>query len=259
MKKLLLVLVLAPLAASGAMQDDIQTTLSDTLKLKEFVVQGEEVDRYHMEGFVFRDFTMGEVLYKTGAKVRAMLNYDAVYHCMYFIDANGKYLILGDIDKISMVAIGKRKFVPVKDQAFAELLAYSSGNVLKEHKALFATREVKSAYGAGDQTTATQNLKDMSHTYSDEGGSLGRLFWRTSNIDLGDRNPNQVTVDRSVYYVYDAKGKIIPVVSLKPLYKIFGHEEEIKEYVKSNKLNIKNSDDFLKIMDYCQSLENATK
>jgi len=192
--------------------------------------QGVELSHY-----VFPDFTDGSVLMKSGNRLQALLNYNALSEEMIFVDKDRKLAISREEkEKVDTVYIKGRKFF-VLDSRFLELLYQSGYELYAEHKCDVKFPGQPAAYGG---TSETSSVTAISGIYS--GGVLYEL-----------KLPEDFKIKQYLVYWLKKDGKINKFVNLKQLNKIFrDRKDQIQEYVSSNKTDYVDMESMVRLIRY---------
>ena len=183
--------------------------------------------------FIFDDYAVGEVLMKNGNKHSARMNYNAVTEKIVF-EQSGQLLELANLHTIDTVYLHGRKFTPVKG-AFFEKIETTPIPFFVQHKRKLVRSKKKVGFG---------ETSELATTY---GYSSAELDGYDLNLPLTDNY--EVTINPVFWVLKD--GKMKSFSTERQLLKIFSKKKnEIKEYIKNEKLNIENIDDVVKIIAF---------
>lgn len=183
--------------------------------------------------FLFEEYTNGTVLLKNGAKVSALLNYDASNRKMMFKQDNME-LILVNGDQIDTVYIDNRKFVPTEN-SFREVVSLENGMVFIDWSLKNSYRGYKGAYGQPSQAKVEViNTAELTHDiYENQYAEVYEL-----------KNENT--------YGFYHKGRFVICKNTKDVLKVFsGQKDSIQLYIKKEGINFNNQADALKLINYC--------
>lgn len=208
-------------------------------------------DTVDMTGFVFPEFTQGDIILKNGNKVMAPLNYDALYQRMILRSREGRYHFIGDVPNVALVVIDGRKFIPAGGDVFYEEVPLADAQRLYvRHRVSSVNRKgsVDVANGAISQAFAIENV---GHIISQN--SIGDMAITNSGQFFMGKNPNFEVMDKTQFFILHEK-RFKLVASTKNLISVFGHRKDIKSFAKDNKINFLNVDDVKSIVEYCYSL-----
>lgn len=109
--------------------------------------------------YIFPKFEKGKVFFKTGQTQEVDMNYNTLTAEMVF-DDGGKYLAMGEPEKVDSVVIGGRVFVP-GDKKFYELLCRCSSPLLVEYSSTIKEEGANLGYGMTSNTAAANTLKSL--------------------------------------------------------------------------------------------------
>lgn len=186
--------------------------------------------------YLFKDFTKGTVLMKTGVKNEAMLNYNSLTEEMIF-DNKGTKLALGNLELIDTVFINDRKFI-LLNRKFVEVIFESKFSLYAEHKCKLKDPGKPSAYGGTSQTSATSTYS----TYF----SGGQAY----NLKL----PEGFETNPYIEYWLFKDGKLNKFLSIRQLSKYFSQEEDIfKDFVKKNNVKFDDESSIVRLLKYLEN------
>lgn len=190
---------------------------------------------YAQENYVFSEFVPGEIYYKESATV-ASVNYNLFLSDILAINGKKKKR-LANIDKIEYVSAGMKRFIPLNDNTFGEILVDGglilavkySGNVIKTNeKASNITR------------TALNKLLDS-------GGNLPEGV--------------AITVDSSYYFIkqknaqkmFYLPGTNVSKATYSGITKLFAkNKAEISEFIERNKIDFSSLENLKKLVYFCE-------
>jgi len=187
--------------------------------------------------FLFPVFTKSIVKMKDGRTLTATMNYNMVDEEMIF-EQRGVYMALEKPQDVDTVFLQNRKFVPV-EKAFYEVLVKSKVILFIQHKSRYTLAGTTTAYGMKSVTLGSTPVMTA------QSGNQVR------QIDV----PDDVTVSPATVYWVMKDNEMHKFNNEKQFLKIFPeNEEKLKEYIKSNKLDIKSREDLIKLGDLCNEL-----
>lgn len=191
-------------------------------------------------GLLFPDFSLGEVHYKNGSVANAQLNYNTMEEELLFKDPNGEVMAVSEPQNIGFVVINERIFVHIKNDLFYEVVEQEDGlSFYIQWKSKPVSEGKGSAYGGRSQASSITNVG----TYRNRAG------YRSLNLD----EKFKVKVDCSYYLrISNSYKKINTVKSLTKLFK--GHDSEIENYAKEQKIDFSKQEDIRKIVAFCSKL-----
>jgi hypothetical protein len=187
--------------------------------------------------FLFPDFTKSLVKMKDGRQMTATLNYNTVDEEMIF-DQKGVFMALEKPQEIDTVFLQNRKFVPV-EKAFYEVLTNGTIIMFIQHKSRYSQKGTPTAYGMTTKTAGPTKVLSM---------QVGN---QVRQIDL----PDNVEVSPANVYWLGYKNGMYKFTTEKQFLKIFPENEtRLKEFLKTNKIDIKSREDLIKLGEFCNSL-----
>lgn len=188
--------------------------------------------------YLLDKYTNGSVLLKNQTRVSTVLNYDAANRNMMYI-ANGIEMILDEMQGIDTVYIGTYKFIPNGQHGFLEMTPLKNGTVFVNWKLKKQFVGKKGAYGQVIQ------------------GSVEVLNVNAIKQQAGvsKREDNVVDVyaqlNENEYWLL-RNGKFVKCNNEKSLLKLFPSVEDlIKTFIKEQKLDFRNTQQAIAIVDYC--------
>jgi len=189
--------------------------------------------------FVFPEFTTGTVKLKNNGSQSVPLNYNMVDEEMIFIQ-KGSYMALTDLENIDTVLIQNRKFVPV-GKVFYEVVIEKKIPFYIQHKSKYTSVGTSTAYGMTSQINERVNITSMK-----SGGQVRSL-----------EMPDDVKVVPEIVYWVNVNGEMKKFTTERQLMKIFpDKEEDLKKFVKSSAIDIRNRADLIKLGNYCNEIMN---
>jgi len=187
--------------------------------------------------FLFPKFSGTIIKMKAGNTYSALVNYNIIDEEMIF-EQKGNYMALDKPELIDSVFIRNKTFVPV-DKAFYEVVVNKPLTFFIQHKSKYAPVASATAYGMTSQVNAPTNVKRI------QGGNQVR------SLDL----PDNVTISPASVNWVRKNGTLEKFTTERQLLKIFSEKEaELKEFFKKEKLDLKITEDVIKIANYCNEL-----
>jgi hypothetical protein len=191
----------------------------------------------HRAQFLYPDFSTGVIKMKDGKIISEKMNYNTLTEKMVFY-RNGKLMDLVNPETIDTITLQNNKFVFFED-AFLEVLLNGHVTLFIQHKSDLSSTGRPGPYGTKSQTSSPVAVPKL---YADN---------NTYNLKLGEEfvvtpSPvNWIRIDNEMH----------KILTSRQFYKLFpANEKKIKEYINKNKLNIKKTDDLVKIVSYCNTL-----
>jgi hypothetical protein len=185
--------------------------------------------------YVLPEFIPGEIYYKETA-IAASVNYNLFLSDIFALDGKKKKR-LENVDKIEYVSIGKKRFVPLNDNTFGEILI--NGGL---------TLAVKYS-GYIDKTS--ESAKNISKL------SLNKL------LDSGNPMPDGITIKiDSAYYLIKEKnntkmfylpGMNVAKATQAGFTKLFSkYKSEINTFIETNKTNFSSFESLKQLVEFCE-------
>jgi hypothetical protein len=200
-----------------------------------FVFMFFSVVTFAQENYVFPEFVSGEVYYKESATA-VWLNYNLFVSDIFAIEGKKKKR-LANVDKIEYVSAGKKRFVPLNDNTFGEILI--DGGLILAVKY------------SGNVVNTNENGKNISRT------SLNKL------LDSGSPLPDGVKIKvDSVYYfvkqrdtqkMFYLPGANIVKASYAGIIKLFMKQKsEINSFIENNSIDFSSFESLKKLVEFCE-------
>ncbi|UJH67712.1 hypothetical protein [Allomuricauda sp. SCSIO 65647] len=188
--------------------------------------------------YVFPEFTVGEVLMKSGVKNVAVLNYNAASEEMIFDEKGNKMAITSDqVKQIDTVIIDNRRFVQY-DGRFLELMSGSEPEFYIEHKChIKYPGRIDGPGGRTSQTSGTET-----YSFKNNASQIYNVI-----LPMGyDTKPYR-------YYWIRKNGELKKLKSLKQLAKLYPDKKnDFKNLVKKHNADF---DDPKSVIELVQHLE----
>lgn len=187
--------------------------------------------------YVFPTFIKGAVIVKSGKKTEFLLNYNKITQEMV-IEYNGEKISLSKLETADTVIIQDRVFIPM-DDVFYELALDASIPLYIQHRVKASEAGKSSGYGTTSQTGAITS-SDM---------TMPSDFY---DLKLSD---HYRTTDITIFWV-KKDGSMLDFRTKKQFLKVFqDHEDELKSFIKKNKIDFKDQRDLVKLLKYCNQIE----
>jgi len=188
-------------------------------------------------GMLFPAFEKGTVIFKTGTRSSASLNYDMIRQQMLFLEADSTIKAIANSLDISVVIIGERRFLPVSSQGeFYEEVQAGKGSLFVKRKATLLSQGKAAAYGGYSQTSSTTSFSSW---HDNAGNSV--------NLSVNEKFSLEI---KCTYYL-KIGNSYKSFFSAKSLGKLFkGHESEIEEYAKKQPVDFSKIEDVFRMVEY---------
>jgi len=188
-------------------------------------------------GMLFPEFEKGTVIFKTGTRSSASLNYDMLRQQMLFLEADSTVMAIANPLDISVVIIGERRFLPASSQGdFYEEVQAGKGSFFVKHRAALLSQGKAAAYGGYSQTSSSTSF---SRWYDSNGNSV--------NLSMNEKFRLEI---KCTYYlkIGDSYKSFFSAKSFGKLFK--GHESEIEEYAKKQPIDFSKIEDVSRMVEY---------
>jgi hypothetical protein len=184
--------------------------------------------------YVLPEFVVGSVKLKDGRTDSAIMNYNKLTEEMIFVK-DGVLLAIDSLETIDTVNIDSRIFVP-HQKIFYELLVKGPVSLFIQHKCNLLIAGNPSGYGGTTETGASKNISFLP--------SAGRAYKLKlpDGYHITDATQHWIRKDNK-FYKANTTSQITKVFPEK--------EKEIKQFIKVNKLDLKKSDDMIKLIVKC--------
>jgi hypothetical protein len=208
-----------------------------------FEVHGQKDQGRPLPHFLFPGFTKGVVIMKGGDSFSASLNYNMVDEKMV-TELNGAYRYATRLQDIDTIFLEYRKFVPV-EKAFYEVLVSGPAIFFLQNKSLYTPNGSPVGYGSKSQSVGPTKYRRY---------EMGSVVYQYNDVVYIDLPPNVTVTPASVSWVRK-NNKMEKLTNEKQLLKIFPDKiNELKDYFKKNKPDLKERDDLIKLGNYCNEL-----
>ncbi|WP_303893995.1 hypothetical protein [Dysgonomonas mossii] len=187
--------------------------------------------------YIFDEFKNGKAVYKNGAVVYAKLNYDPLNQRMLFLSPSDNALLeIVNPSDISYINIDGRMFEQIKGNLFYERINYNNFIFYIQWRYKAVSEGKPSGYGTTSTTSAITSVSVINK----EG--------RTIPLNVSEKFNYKPD---NFYYIKinNTQKRFSSRDSLAKLFK--AHKEEIKKYIKENKLDFDNPEDIKSAVEYC--------
>jgi len=207
--------------------------------------------------YYYSNFVKTVILYKNGAKNVTNANYDIANRKLMFMQGEQLMELLAP-ESIDTLYMGGSRWI-YKDKQFCEVIDREDGNRIfvgwhttKVHEGY------EGALGSISQTPSRKvQLGDQfgMGTIAGISGGMYNGTFGTNQYDGNGRNLDVWKIRNQSTYYFTKNGKEYALKGLKSIYKAFPeHKEQIKQFVKTNKLEMTNAENALRIIDYILTL-----
>lgn len=199
-------------------------------------IMGQDAAGNH---FVFDRFMDATILYKNKKSARTQLNYNKAMEEMIYVSADGKNMALYPISQIDTIYLGERKFVPVEEKRFYEVLLNDNSLVLyASYRCRMSVRAQNIGYGSSS-TTAVENVSSLN--------AEGEVY----QLKLPE---NYKSDPYEIFYIRRNGVEQEKFSKVKELPKLFPeHKKEISSFIKQHKIK-NNPEDIIKTVRFISDL-----
>lgn len=186
--------------------------------------------------FLFPEFTSGRVTLKTGQGYDVLLNYNIVSEKINFLQ-QGKILKLANPNSVDTIFINGRKFIPF-EKVFYEVLSENPYPLFVQHEAKVKQPPNRDSYGNVPETASVTSLSFLG-----------------TDVDYYKLADKEVIIENIELYWIRINNSMQSFSEKSQLIKIFpDFKDEIKAYIRKEKIRFGNNDDVKKLVVYCNSL-----
>jgi len=187
--------------------------------------------------FLFNDFSDGIIRMKNGSIQKTVLNYNLVSEKVVYQKDGNLFDLIG-LDLIDTVLINESVFIPVEG-VFYEVLYVAPVSLFLQWKGSIIPPGKPAGYGGTSQVSNTKMLSSV---------ELNSGYY---NIKL----PNDYTVNVEKRYWLRSEGSMTSFINERQFLKLYPtHEEELKNFIKKNKIKFEKETDVVKIIAYINGL-----
>ncbi|MBE7170677.1 MAG: hypothetical protein INR73_08805 [Williamsia sp.] len=188
----------------------------------------------YLSHYVFPAFVKGRVQQKAGGTQEAMLNYNSMTQEMIFTQ-NAGYQALGQPENIDTVFIENRKFIP-NGPVFYEVVPVGATPLFVNHKCRVIPPGNPAGYGTTSQTSSP--------------GNISKIANNTQTYAL--KLPDDYQIVPETEFFLKREGEYNKISNIKQLAKLYpAKADAIQDYSKKNKINFKNQEDIVKLIQFC--------
>lgn len=191
---------------------------------------------FSQSAMLFPTYKQGTIILKGNKKVNVPINYNATKHQMMYKQGND-HMILGNIQSVDSVLIGKHRFIPIKNR-FYEVIPVKSKYLLVDWNISMTNIGYKGAYGQVTHSKVhNYNVSAMTHDiYHTEAKP------NTSSLEVYRRS------NKNTYYIFIDQ-KMQKFKDKKSLLKLFPErKEEIEKLLKEEKTMFTKVEDVVELM-----------
>jgi hypothetical protein len=191
-------------------------------------------------GMLFPKFESGVVVFKSGIRSSALLNYSMMQEEMLFMNPDSTVMAIANPSEVLVVIIGERRFLPVTSSGVCyEEIQAGKGSFFIQRKATNLSEGKAAGYGGYSQTSAID--------------SYGSWHNNGTSVKLNPDEKFRIKIE-STYYLKSGNS-YKKFFSAKTLGKMFkGHESEIEKFANEQSINFTKAEDIARIVEYASGL-----
>jgi hypothetical protein len=185
--------------------------------------------------YLYTGFEPAVVLFKSGVTEETGLNYNTLTEEMVYIQ-QGAYYALDQIGNIDTIFLNKNRFIPYENY-FLEVRQKEKVILFIRHRNKLINTGSSTTFGSS-QTNAIDNISNIIST--------GKVY------DLEIAGDYKMVPEYSYFLKVD--NQFQRIASIKDLSRQFpGRDKDIRDYIRSNKIKINQTDDLLGLLVYLES------
>jgi hypothetical protein len=193
--------------------------------------------RQNNSQYLLPDFVQATIKMKTGQDQKAVMNYNTVTEKMVFKQGDN-LMDLINLGAIDTVFLGNRKFVTF-DNVFYEVLVNAPVSLFIQHKSDLLPPGKPAAYGGTTQVSSSNYLSSV------------ELAGGRYNLKL----PDDYAVKPAPVNWIRKNSTMYRFLNERQFLKIFPEKaDNIKLFIKQNKLRTENPEDLIKLINFCNEL-----
>jgi hypothetical protein len=189
------------------------------------------------ERYLYPQFTTGRIYLKSGIYSEAKFNYDLLNWEFEYIRKNDTLAIANKKD-IRLIAIARDTFFYDKGYYFEQIIGGPVKIYQKQCIKLLETQK-KDSYGTSSSGAATNSYGMLP--------SEGNFHKLTANEDMVFQRTFE-------FYLSDPSGGFASCNKKNLLHIYHQHEDEIRAYLKTARINFEKRDDLMKLTEYLKNL-----
>ncbi|MGQ8338829.1 hypothetical protein ACUNWD_19885 [Sunxiuqinia sp. A32] len=193
-------------------------------------------------GMVFKDFTIGTVILKNGAHIKANLNYDSFEEQMIFKE-DGKIMALANVETVDRVEISDKIFIWFQNDIFLEKIDTAGITLYKRNRYQLRSKGKETSFGGVSQASNVSTVEKLARGYDMQSSNLEQK-------EIFDLDPNHL------FYLKDGNTYKNLAFS-KQLSKIYKVDKKLVEaFVDKEAIDLLKVDDLVRLIQYCKENSN---
>ena len=196
----------------------------------------QEEDNVNLQQYLFPDFSRSVVKMKNGRTSNVMLNYNRISEKMVF-EQRGEYFNLVNPETVDTIYLHNRPFI-MQGKCFLEIVSEGKYPFYIQYRGELRAPPRPAAYGTTSELTSSNYLSGIN---TNEGYFNFKL-------------PEGYKVINSAIYWVMIDGEMKSFIGEKQFLRLFpGEAPRLKKYIKDSKLKLDKTEDFLRLVKYCNS------
>lgn len=207
------------------------------------LMMGQDNQGNPLPHFLFPSFKQGFIKMKDGNNFTTLVNYHMIEERM-ITEIDGTYRYSKEPRLIDTIIVEKRVFVPV-DNTFYEVLASGPVTFFLQNRSNYTPMGSDIGYGARSRSVGRTEYSRF------ELSDVMYQFGEVANVTLP---PNVEVTPSSVFWIRK-DGEFEKFSNEKQFLKLFpGYENQLKAFIRKEKIRMKSREDVMKLGEYCCTL-----
>lgn len=180
------------------------------------------------------EFSEAQIFYKNGSKFTALLNICIVDNSVRYINDSGDTLLMANASAVNRVLADGNLYKQINENFFQELVVYGQTSLCEKRSFSFKEPEISIGFTNIAPTSTAKS-------YNPDHDELARNYGKDIEIDY----------TMETVYVFTHKDKVYPCKQ-SSFTKFFPEKkQQIKDFVKINKIDFSNRDHVLSLFYMC--------
>lgn len=197
--------------------------------------------------YLLDEFVEGTVYYTNGRTSRGMLNYNLLLDEIHFISPDEKVLALSEPNTINFISLGRKIFVFNSRYGYMEV-AYNGNIKLLIKRKLEVKQKEYEFRGAYGETSTSASIGS--------GENAVIRDWSVSRFGDANTIVEGEVLYTEQFFLQDKSKRTNIIANLRPFERIVGkkNRETLREYIKSEGIDIKNLEDLNRLTQWVDKL-----
>jgi hypothetical protein len=201
------------------------------------ILSGQSNKDGSMPQYLYGEFSKSDILMKSGQVHNQEIDYNTLTQKMVFT-RDSKYYDITNPEMVDTVYLNESKFIPV-GKAFYEVLLAAPVKLFVQYKGSLMSAGKPVGYGGTSQVSSSTSLSSI---------DLNSRVW---NLSI----PSDYIVRMSKAFWILRGNEMVSFENEKQLLKLFPEKaDQLKSYIKENRLKFEKQDNLIKLMKYLGSL-----